>query len=125
MSKEKETKTGKRIKSLDFFGQSPGFMINGASRKGTYLGALLSLVVLILTLSYGIRQAEVMINLADTAHQTAIEDLIFLKDDPFRLGDSRIFMGWNLKEANKLAVHTVDTHGYVEFQLRLLEIDYR
>ena len=55
MSITKESKMGKMIKSVDLFGESPGFLINGSATKGTFLGALLSLGVIVITLSYGIR----------------------------------------------------------------------
>ena len=47
-----ETRVGKAIKSLDLFGQSPGFLINGAATKGSLMGAFLSFGVIIIALSY-------------------------------------------------------------------------
>ena len=57
MLRSNKNKVVKKIKSLDMFGQSPGFNIDGASSKGSFMGALLSFGVIVLALSYGIRQA--------------------------------------------------------------------
>ncbi len=43
---------GNKIKSFDFFGQSIGFEIAGRGSLNSYLGALLSILITILTLFY-------------------------------------------------------------------------
>ena len=40
------------VKSFDFFGESIGFSVEGKSTYGSWIGAICSLAVVIVTLSY-------------------------------------------------------------------------
>ena len=59
---------GERAKSFDFFGQSIGFEIAGRGSLNSYLGALLSIMITILTLFYAIGRFETLKNYGDTAY---------------------------------------------------------
>ena len=48
------TKLSEAFKSIDFFGESIGFKINGKGTYNTFLGALISLCILTVTASYGV-----------------------------------------------------------------------
>ena len=45
-------KLGQFVKSSDLFGESVQFSINGRASFGSYLGAFLSLAIIIITVSY-------------------------------------------------------------------------
>ena len=59
---------GDRIKGLDFFGQSIGFEIAGRGSLNSYLGALLSISITILTLNYAVSRFDTLKNFGDTNH---------------------------------------------------------
>ena len=51
--------------------------------------------------------------------------MTFTSDDPFNFEDNNLFLGWAIKGGKGGGFHIVDTHGYVEYQLRLVETDAR
>ena len=66
-----------------------------------------------------------MVNLEDTTSETTEPDFSFTQANPFKFEDTNLFVGWALKVAGNYKVHTVDTKGFVEFQLRLVGTDGR
>ena len=50
--KSRVSQLGSLVKSFDLFGTSIGFKMNGNSSYGSYIGAICSLAVVIVTLSY-------------------------------------------------------------------------
>lgn len=54
-------KIGGYFKSLDNYGESVGFEIEGQPRFSTYVGAFISLIVLFLTFGYAYKRFLVMI----------------------------------------------------------------
>ena len=59
--KSRVTQLGSLVKSFDFFGESIGFKVDGISHYGSYIGAICSLAVLIVTLSYAAQRLDVML----------------------------------------------------------------
>ena len=60
---------------LDMLGDSIGFNIGGRYKYGTCMGALLSLVVIVLTLVYAAVLVRVMVTYEDTHFLTRVEKL--------------------------------------------------
>ncbi len=61
------------MKSFDFFGQSIGFEVAGRGSLNSYLGALLSIIIAVLTLFYALARFETLHNYGDTAYQSVYE----------------------------------------------------
>ena len=61
------------IKSFDIFGESIGFTADGRSTYGSFLGAICSLAIVIITLSYAAQRLEVMFAYGDTVFQVTEE----------------------------------------------------
>ena len=60
-------KLGKKIKSIDMFGEGVGFNIgNGGSTHQTYFGSIFSLVVIVITFTYTLKRYSVMSGYEDT-----------------------------------------------------------
>ena len=59
--KSRVSQLGTLVKSSDLFGKSIGFRMNGQSTYGSYIGAICSLAVIIVTLSYAAQRLEVML----------------------------------------------------------------
>ncbi len=65
---------GSLIKSVDFFGQSIGFEVAGRGTLNSFLGALLSLSIVVITLFYATDRFETMIDYGDTTYLSVKED---------------------------------------------------
>ena len=61
-------KLSKAFKSFDFFGEGISFEIEGESTHRTCLGALCSIAIIIVTLSYAASRFDVMLNYGDSVH---------------------------------------------------------
>ena len=59
--------------SFDQYGESVGFEIQGQSKFTTYLGALVSLWILIITCSYAYKRFNAMLEYADSTHLSFVE----------------------------------------------------
>ena len=72
-------KFGRRILSIDQFGEQPGFTIDGQDSYPSCLGATLSLIIIILTLAYGTDKYFTMKDYNNTTFETVVE---LIEDDP-------------------------------------------
>ena len=64
-------KLGRKIKSIDAFGEGVGFNIgDGQSTHTTYFGSLLTLAILVITGTYAFKRYNVMKEYGDTVFQT-------------------------------------------------------
>ena len=61
VKKSRVSQLGSLVKSFDLFGESIGFRVDGKSTYGSYIGAICSLAVIIVTLSYAAKRLEVML----------------------------------------------------------------
>ena len=68
---------GDKVKSFDFFGQSIGFEIAGSGSLNSYLGALLSIMISMLTLFYALSRHETWSTYGDTIHSTVLQQNVF------------------------------------------------
>ena len=60
------SKLGSMVRQNDFFGESVGFSIEGKSSYGSFSGALCSLAIVVLTVSYAAQRMQVMVAYGDT-----------------------------------------------------------
>ena len=68
-SKSKSSnKLGEAIKSFDLFGEGVTFEIEGRSTKTSYLGSLISLVIIVITTSYAFTRFNIMREYNDTSY---------------------------------------------------------
>ena len=58
---------------FDQYGESVGFEIEGQSKFTTYLGAFVSLWILIVTYSYAYRRFNAMLEYQDSTHLSIVE----------------------------------------------------
>ena len=64
---------GNKVKSLDFFGQRVGFELGGRQTLNSYLGALLSVLIIAISLFYAVGRFETMLKYGDTVYAAIIE----------------------------------------------------
>ena len=62
-----------KVKRLDIFGSKIGFNIDGSETHQTYMGALFTLVTVILSVIYGSIRFKTMIDKDDTQYQETVE----------------------------------------------------
>ena len=62
----KESKVAKTFKSLDLFGEGVSLEVDGQATHKTWVGALFSLVIIVVTISYAVTRFEVMRKYGDT-----------------------------------------------------------
>ena len=67
---------GPYVRSIDSFGQSTGLEIDGSSTFNSIGGALITLVIFAITISYSVRQFMVMLEYGDTHHLTTTEAMM-------------------------------------------------
>ena len=79
------------------FGEGIGFNIGeGKTTHHTYLGSLLKLVVIVITLTYTFKRYEVMSQYADTVFQTSKEPNPDTRASPLRQDESNFNLMLNL-----------------------------
>ena len=61
------------FKSFDQWGEGVGFQIKGEGTYNSYTGAFLTLVIIVITLSYAIKQYGTMVDYEDTKYMQIIE----------------------------------------------------
>ena len=64
---------GDLFKSIDLYGESIGFEIGGESSFTSYLGAFVTLIILVITFSYAIQCFETMRFYQDTTHLSSLD----------------------------------------------------
>ena len=72
------------MKSLDIFGVGIGFNIAGKHKSYSYLGALLTIYVFMITGLYAFKRYTIMVNLNDTTYNIIPEDSHYSADEPLR-----------------------------------------
>ena len=82
-------KLGKKIKSIDMFGEGVGFSIgDGKATHQSYFGSLLTLVVIVITATYTFKRYSVMSGYEDTVFQTWKKLEPATEDSPLRQEES-------------------------------------
>ncbi len=64
---------GEKVKSFDLFSQGIGFDIEGRAGLSSYLGAVLSIVITLVTIFYGWSRFETLQEKGDTVYQSVLE----------------------------------------------------
>ena len=73
-TKKRLGQLGKKVKSIDMFGQGVGFKIGGGkATHQTYFGSLFTLFVIVITGTYAFKRYTVMSGYEDTVFQTQTE----------------------------------------------------
>ena len=66
-------KLGQKTKSIDMFGEGVTLRVSrDDSTRKTFLGSFLTLVVSVITITYGFKRYAVMREYEDTVHQSSI-----------------------------------------------------
>ena len=64
---------GSTFKSLDQWGEGVGLQIKGEDRYNSFTGAFLALIIIIITLSYAIKQYDTMIKYEATNYMQIVQ----------------------------------------------------
>ena len=85
-SKKKNSfELGRKVKSLDIFGEGVGFNIGGGQNSHkTYLGSLLTLVIIVICGTYAFKRYTVLKKYSDTTYQTSSGIEAVTKDSPWQ-----------------------------------------
>ena len=73
---------GDKVKALDMFGEQVQFKVNGKDTHRTYIGALISFFVIVITFIYALQRYDVMLERGDTVYTQNEEPFIVTKDTP-------------------------------------------
>lgn len=77
------------IKSVDMFGETITFEIDGHATKKSFLGSFISAAIIVITFSYAFTRFEVMRGYADTRYQQTTVALKYTKDEPLSHDESK------------------------------------
>ena len=115
---------GDKIKSFDFFGQRIGFKIAGRGSLNSYLGALLSILITILTLFYAISRFSTLKNYGDSTHQYVKETNVFT-DEIFEQSQTNFNIAFGIQNMNAMfGNYQVDYSNYLEIQANLVKVTH-
>lgn len=108
------------FKSLDMFGEGIGFSIYGRGVHQSYLGALVSLIAIVVTLSYALDRAQTMLEYNDTTHQETRTDEEYTIDAPLEYNESGVQIAVTIVNA---LTFTPDLHpdGYLDVKFNIVE----
>ena len=85
------------FRSFDMFGKSVGFRIEGKETHGSYIGAILTILVIFVTLSYAFRRFDILSSYGDTTHQVSQEANEYSKDSPLAFADTSLVFNFAIK----------------------------
>lgn len=109
------------MKAFDIFGEGVSFEYDGKSTHRSYLGSLLSIGIIVITISYAVRRFLVMQDRADTVHlQTPITDL-YSKESPLDYETTDFDFAFGLKSNTDFNPVFQDPEGYAKFGVYLRE----
>lgn len=116
---------GALIKSVDFFGQSVGFEVAGSGTLNSFLGALLSLSIVVITLFYATDRFETMIDYGDTTYQSVKEDGVN-GDTIFEQQETNFNIAFELAKLNNFSDNiTRDYSNYLELTASVFKVEGR
>ena len=109
------TNIGKRIKSIDIFGEGVGFNIGGEDTQfQTYLGSFLTLAVMVITFTYAFKRYSILREYGDTVHQSSLENYLVTKDDPLKQNQTNLNFMFQMFESYDGKFQPSDYSGYLE-----------
>ena len=98
-SKSKSSsKLGEAIKSFDLFGEGVVFEIEGRPTKTSYLGSLISLVIIVITISYAFTRFGIMRDHSDTSYQETTSDAEYSPESPLTYEKSHFDFAIGIQE---------------------------
>ena len=111
-----------KLLSIDKFGQSVSFEINGDSELKTFKGAILSLILLSLILFYANSKMIILYTRGDTNHQTTVNvDGLITKELSAKEIDFNFAIGFMKKD---WSIAPFDTTGILEVDVITALWDY-
>ena len=114
-------KLSRTVKAFDIFGETVSFEYDGKSTYRSYLGSLLSIGIIVITISYAVNRFLVMQDRADTVHlQTPITDL-YSKESPLDYSMTEFDFAFGLQSTSSFNIKFEDPEGYAEFRVFIRE----
>ena len=105
---------GDKIKSFDIFGQTVGFEFAGRSSLNSYLGALLSLCITIVTLFYAVGRFKIMLDFGDTTYQQVTEKDVMI-GETFKQEDTEFNVAFEVTTLYNYSPNIkIDHFGFIE-----------
>ena len=124
VNSKKTVRLSSAFRSFDMFAKSIGFHIEGKETHGSYFGAVLTILVLFVTLSYAFRLLDILSSYGDTTHGLSQSANDYSKDSPLAFADTSLVFNFAIKTAGNYNFHNVDTHGYIEYVVKNLGIEF-
>ena len=121
--KSKLRKAGNFFKSsFDRYGEPIGFEIEGSSKFTTYLGAFISLFILLLTGSYSYERFFVMKDYEDSNHLSIVEPMTDV-ERLYSQSETQLNVAIGLYNAESWTPNFISSYGYLEpkFQIQSWE----
>ena len=120
----RNSKLGFTCKSIDLFGGGVGFTIGGSSTHKSCFGAVLTLAIIVVTLSYAVNRAQTMAEFGDTVHQTTEEASNISMVNPMRLAETGMMFGVTLiDKSTYVPVSEAEMKGIGDITLETFEWD--
>ena len=120
----KNFKIGNAVKSIDLFGEGLGFTIGGSSTHKSYLGAFLTLCIIVVTLSYAIDRAQTMMAFGDTVHQGTTSESDFSREQPLILSESGVSFAIAITDSTTfIPVSASEMEGYGTISFMVIQWD--
>ena len=118
----KLNKLGAALKSFDLFGKGVSFEIEGRSTKATYLGALISLTIIIITISYAARRFEIMKEYNDTTYQETTTLSNYTPEQPLTYEQTGFDFAISIKDVDSPTPYFIDIDPYLNLSVTNFEI---
>ena len=93
--KNKQTNMNK-IKSLDVFGHSVGFLVNGNDKSQSIFGAIVSLICAALVVAYTVYQFQIMCRYANSTVTYILDDNVFTETELVEYSKDKSRLGFNI-----------------------------
>ena len=97
-------------------GEGVSLEIDGRKTHRSYLGALFSVIITVLALSYAIDRFDVMWQYGDTVHQQKKSQNEYTKDNPLSYKETTLDFAVGLQTEGNYDAHFIETHGFVEYK---------
>ena len=112
----------KKVKSIDMFGSSIGFKINGQEQFKTFCGSCVTVLIIFTALFYSSNKYTNLWNRLDTKYQSSIDAKGIELDRNFTLAELEFNIAFFLKGSDD--TFPADTYGYVEWEVSLLTREF-
>ena len=110
------------FKSLDMFGESINFLIDGSSTMNSFAGAFYSLFIIVITLFFAVTQIQVMNAFADTSYMSTDENLD-IDERGLNYNDTHFEVAFGLVPGSYAISESWSYEGYLELSARIITIE--